>query len=154
MKGLRDRVLTISPDAFGIAPSSNLGRVWAALMEMGLREGIATLVCVADGTVSLYTNSGGGVIGAGARENVRKASQSFLASADVHLGIMSQADTFPFPDSGRISFYCRTFSGVFTGEADQKELVGGWNALSQLFRAGNDVLSEMRVVSACGRTQA
>jgi hypothetical protein len=34
------------------------------LMELGLEQGVATMVAFADGTVSLYFSGGGGIIGA------------------------------------------------------------------------------------------
>ena len=38
--------------------------VWGVLMELGLEQGVATMVAFADGTVSLYFSGGGGIIGA------------------------------------------------------------------------------------------
>ena len=47
-------------------------------MEMAFPEGAATLVSLADGTTSMYTSTGGGVIGGGAHDAVVQAGRAFL----------------------------------------------------------------------------
>jgi hypothetical protein len=66
----RARLLAASPAELSIKPSEHLPHVWAALLDWGLRGGSATIVAVADGTVSMYTSAGGGMIGAGQHQQI------------------------------------------------------------------------------------
>ena len=61
--GLRAQAL-----GFRAADEASGGALHGILMETGRSRGSATLVCLSDGSVSLYLSSGGGVIGAGAHE--------------------------------------------------------------------------------------
>jgi hypothetical protein len=46
-------------------------------MDWSMDNGTATLVAYDDGTTSLYTSTGGGVIGAGSHGEVRDAAEAF-----------------------------------------------------------------------------
>jgi hypothetical protein len=63
-----------------LASSDMTEPVRAALFELGMSGGSATIVCVADGTTSLYTSGGGGTLGAGQHDNVRRAATAYLAA--------------------------------------------------------------------------
>src|SRR3982751_5386812 len=71
-KALRDQLLRSSWAELGIRPRGS--GIWGVLMELGFAKGVATVVGLADGTASLYLTSGGGVLGAGTRESVRRAA--------------------------------------------------------------------------------
>src|SRR5882724_6714324 len=76
---LRQNVLGLDPSAVGLAPTPGRPRVWGGLMDMGYPDRRwASLVVVGDGTVSLYTSTGGGMIGAGAHPNVAAVAERWL----------------------------------------------------------------------------
>jgi len=50
-------------------------------MDMGMPNGTATMIAVADGTVSLYTSAGRGIIGLGPHEEPRKVVAELLQFA-------------------------------------------------------------------------
>ena len=81
---LRDQVLKLDPTTVGLTPARD-HITWGCLMETGYPNGSSTLVCLADGTTSLYTSSGGGVIGGGAQEAVVARTQKLLAAVHDHL---------------------------------------------------------------------
>jgi hypothetical protein len=61
---LREMLLSAKPSEFKIAPTPELPRVCAAMMEMRVGKADVSLVAVADGTTSMYFSTGGGFIGA------------------------------------------------------------------------------------------
>ncbi len=67
---LRTQVLRLTPADLG--DDAREAPVLALVMETGYPEGVATLVCVVDGSTNLYFSNGGGVIGAGERREVRE----------------------------------------------------------------------------------
>ena len=147
IKDLRTQALTLSPKQIGISPSSVHPHVWGILMEIGYPEALATLVSLADGTTSLYLGHGGGIIGGGDHENVRRATRAFLAVAEAHRESLIPTESFPFPNIGRVTFYVLTFDGTLTADADQNDLGEGKHKLSELFHAGHDVIGELRLIN-------
>jgi hypothetical protein len=113
-------------------------------METALPAGVATLVSVRDGTASIYTNTGGGILGG---YSAREEAKRFVAEAEKHLARMKPAKSFPYPEAGRVKFYVLTRGGVYTVEAGEGELVSGRHALFPLFRAGHEVLTGLRTAS-------
>lgn len=144
MKGLRDRILVSSPQEVGLSGEDAKAEVWGVLMEMALPAGVGTVVSVRDGTASLYTNTGGGVLGG---HSAREQAKQFVAEAAKHLARMKPVKTFPYPEVGRVRFYALTQDGVFTAEAGEEELMTERHALSTLFRAGHEVLAGLRTAS-------
>jgi hypothetical protein len=102
---MRKNVLGGIAKDFGLTP---IATVWGVLMEMGYPEGWATLVALSDGTGSLYLSSGGGIIGGGFHEKVKKAAIDLcrLAGGPVFSGPIVR--DFPTPNPGRIRFYILT----------------------------------------------
>jgi hypothetical protein len=58
---LRQNALTVTPEDLGLAPTTERPDVWDVLMETGYPDAVATLVCLADGTTSMYFSNGAGV---------------------------------------------------------------------------------------------
>ncbi|MBL4575724.1 MAG: hypothetical protein JKY51_06460 [Opitutaceae bacterium] len=66
---MRNLVLNSNPDEM---PWLKGKKVWAVMMETGFPESAYTLIASADGSASIYFSNGGGIIGAGEHENVRR----------------------------------------------------------------------------------
>ena len=147
MKDLRKQALTLSPSEIGISPSLEHPHVWGVLMEIGYPEALATLVALADGTVSLYLGHGGGIIGGGERAGIRRMGAALISAAEHYLTNLSPTSSFPLPDVGQVKFYVLTFAGPLTADADSEDLGEGRHALSKLFYAGQAVITELRRIS-------
>ena len=145
MKALRDKLLTSSPKEVGLTGADAKAKVWGVLMEMALANGVATLVSIHDGTASLYTSTGGGVLGGYSAQNEAKR---FVTEAEKHLKSMKPTKSFPYPETGRMKFYVLTQNGVYTAEDTQNEVTRQGHALFPLFAAGNEVLTALRKAQA------
>jgi hypothetical protein len=141
---LRTHILTIRPAELGLAPSARLPRVWAALMEQGSDVGIASLVMAADGTTSMYTSTGGGMIGAGFYQEVVRATLAFLDAVEAHLDLLQPVDVLPLPRTGTVRFNALTYGSPRSAEADSAEVVGG--ELTALYVAGHRVITQLRLL--------
>jgi hypothetical protein len=145
---LRQQALTTPPEELEF--ERRWPRVWGSVMELGLPSGaVATLVVFADGTTSLYSSAGGGIVGSGSQRTVRRASDEFMeaATAAASRGFADAAES-PLPAPGRVRFYLRTTGGLRTAEAGEAELKAGGHALSALYTAGQAVLAQVRPLSA------
>ena len=107
----------------------------------------------ADGTVSLYTSTGGGVIGAGAHDSVRGACQELLdwtnQYASDFIAASGPAGAFPLPGNGEVLFYLLSTSGVHLARCSGEKLAAQEDPFSNLFAACHSVLTEAR--EATGR---
>lgn len=142
---LRSMILNANPKDIGIEPSDAVPNVWGVLMEFRVSGTVVTLVSLADGTTSIYFSSGGGIIGAGEYEEVARASKNLVALAESYYNQVEPTTQFPLPLPGRIRFYLLTFSGVYTVERGEEQLVRQEDRFWPLFHAGNEVITQIRL---------
>jgi hypothetical protein len=142
---MREHVLAATAAEFGLSPLSR--GVWGVLMELGSPEGWATVVALSDGSASLYTSAGGGVIGGRSHERVAEAARDFCAAANELAGGLQVATTFPPPTSGRIVFHVLTVDGVRSIDEAESRLRSGSSRLTPLYHGGHDVITELRSVA-------
>ena len=141
--GLRQQILQLTPDKL---EDEVEGPIVALLMETGYPEAVATLVAVADGTTSLYFSNGGGVIGAGEHPPVADASRRWLGEAASVLPQLSRLTDPSPPAEGETQFVAVTRDGLRGAGVAEEELGEGRHALSQLFYAGQDVITQIRLL--------
>jgi hypothetical protein len=144
---LRSIALTVDPAAIHRPEGEPWSGALVALMEIGLASGTATIVAVGDGSVSMYTSTGGGVLGAGEHAAVRAAGNRFRAVAAEARGRLQATTEFPGPAIGEVRFQLRTEDGGFTGAAPEAALAAGRHPLSELYAAGQDLVTEIRLAS-------
>jgi hypothetical protein len=141
---LRSMVLNLSPTEIGLTPQNFPHQAWGVVMETGMDVGYYTLVVLADGTTSLYFSTGGGIIGAGEKPQVREASQQFIGWGNRFLGSAHPATSMQPPAVGRTQFFFLTFDGVRSYAAPEVELGEEGDSLSPLFHAGHAVIAAVR----------
>jgi len=146
--GLRRQILTLEPATAGIQDFVGTNQVWGVVMETGFPEATVTLVSLADGSTSMYFSSGGGVIGGAGHETVRKAALRMCLVADSFVSSCSPATEFPFPERGHTIFYILTKNGKVTSASLEKDLGEQKHPMSSLFYAGQDVITQLRLVTA------
>jgi hypothetical protein len=151
---LREQVF--GADAAGVAPAPTPDHpnVWGAVMEMSYPNGTASLIALSDGTTSLYTSTGGGVVGGGAHTDVVTATHGFLSSVEQHLGLLSLEEGTPLPGIGSVRIHALTLSGRLAGEAAEDELGQDRHELSSVFHAGHRVITALRLIEEAGRSPA
>jgi hypothetical protein len=138
-------VLTLDLSTLAMPDGTPWGGAAVALMEIGLHKGTASIVAIADGTVSMYVSTGGGVIGAGGHVAVRSVAERFRSIAAESRNELRRTDDFPPPASGEVRFQVRTIDGDYSGAAPEAALRAGRHPLAALYRAGQDLLTEIRL---------
>jgi hypothetical protein len=89
--GLRATALGITEAEVGTPPPEH-AQVLGAVIDIPSAGGMASVVAMADGTTSMYTSAGGGIIGAGGHEAVVTKSHALLAA------LQRQIEMFPADD--------------------------------------------------------
>jgi hypothetical protein len=143
---LRHAVLTLDPAILEIEPDEPWAAAAVAAMELGSQTGSATVVTVADGTVSLYLSSGGGVIGAGGHAAVAAAARRYRELIAESRGLLTVVEAFPPPPApGEVAFHARIGDTRCSASATEAALRSGRHSLAPLYAAGQDVLTEIRL---------
>ena len=148
--GLRRMVMNVDPADLGLAPSPTRPDVYGGLMDLGLPDGDwATLVVVADGTVSFYLSTGGGTIGAGEHAGVRAAGQRWLTTLQDGLALLTVTGPEEQPDLpglGRVVIRALTYGGPRAVEAAEDDLGHGRHPAAPLFHGAHEVITQVRLV--------
>lgn len=121
--------------------------VVAVLLEWGQANGSATVAAMADGTTSLYTSTGGGVIGAGAHALVREANRRLMQAAQDHLEEFTPTTETPVPAQGRLAIVIRTTHDLRRSEVTLADVQRGTVRGQAVFDAANEVTTALRVTS-------
>lgn len=129
------------------APQLKGKPILAVLMDTGIQKAAYTLVTVADGTTSVYFSNGGGTIGAGEHESVRKASLKLVKMAEDFIPHMKKTDKFPIATPGETTFHVVTPDGVLSYTAKTEDLGEKRDKkMSDLFYQAHEVISQVRML--------
>lgn len=139
---LRQVALEITPEQIEII--SQPAKPFAAFMETGMPGACVTLSIIADGSTSLYFSNGGGMIGGGEYEAVRKESYAFLELASSFVHYLQPTIDLSLPPLGVTRFVLKTPEGFYAGQAAEDELVSQSSPLSPLFFQGQSVITKFR----------
>lgn len=146
MAELRLQALRADPDEYGMEPSDELPNVFGVVVDMAFPNGTATLVTFAEGTTSLYTSTGSGVIGGGGYPQVVRASQALLRAADDHLDAFAPDDSLEPPAPGSVTIRVLTYKCRLAVTEDYTVLGEGRSPASPVFHATHGVLTELREI--------
>jgi hypothetical protein len=144
---LRSMALRYDPSEVEVPDDTPWGGALMAIMETGLPDGPATLVAVADGTVSMYFSTGAAVIGAGEHAAVRGAAERFRAVASESRHMLQRSEDVPLPEPGQVRFHVRTVDGMYSGAATEALLRSGRHSLASFYNAGQDLTTEVRLAT-------
>jgi hypothetical protein len=140
-RGLRNAVLSRE---FVQATGSRPG-IRAVVYDWQIGAGTASLVTFDDGSTSVYLIPGGGFIGAGAHENVRRAAAAFRSEAAKALGQFHAITEYPLPAKGYSAFYIVTDSSTLSsGPVRTSDLDSQDHPFAALARLGQEVFTEVR----------
>ncbi|HET9085330.1 MAG TPA: hypothetical protein VFN41_13100 [Candidatus Limnocylindrales bacterium] len=144
---LRSMALTVDLATLHTPAEEPWSGAGVAMMEIGMDRAVASIVAIADGTVSMYTSTGGGVIGAGEHAAVRAEAARFRTVIADARGVLTRSTDFPLPEPGEVRFQARIGDDGFSAAAPESALRGGRHPLSTVYAAGQDLLTEIRVAS-------
>src|SRR3989338_7617071 len=136
------RKLALSAQATDFPEKAGKHGVFGVLMETGYPEYTVTLATFMTGDASLYFSNVGGIL----HETVRKAAIALNRRADEFILSCKKVTEFPMHGPGKTVFYILTQEGIYTAEALEKDIGNNRSLLSPLFAAGQDVITEFRII--------
>jgi hypothetical protein len=147
-RDLRSQALGL--DAQTLEPRNG---IFALLMETGYEDAVVTVVATADGSTSMYFSNGGGTIGAGEYEQVRKVVFETLSETRKFVDELDLTESYPLPTPGQTRFYAVTDGGVLTGVAPEDLLGNEKHELSALFHQVHKLIAYVRAAEEHRRSQ-
>ena len=114
---------------------------------MDMNGATATVVTFLSGDTSLYLSSGGGFIGAGQHESVRKVVKKYVENGQKHIGKATKIEKAELPKSGMTNFNFLTENGIYSISESLSELESGKSEYSNLFIELNEVIAQIRTKS-------
>ena len=142
---LRDQVFKTNPQEFKFKQTKENPNVWGVVVDIGTPLGPTTMVSLTDGTTSLYTGSGGGIIGGGGNTDILNATQNLVLTSEDFYKHMKKTANFPLPKVGFINFYILTYDGIYLENADENDLSTGMHKLTGLYHKVQEVLTQLRL---------
>lgn len=144
--GLRNQILALDPISIGLASDGSADRPWGFVMDMGIQHGSATLVCLRDGTTSLYTSSGFGIIGGGSHRAVVDANAALLNEVAGKVTSMAPDNDATLPPPGHVVLRALTYEGPRVHRAAEDDLGYERDPMSSIFHAAHAVITELRLI--------
>lgn len=142
----------------GVNPSNEeASEIFGVFGEIGMPQGSAFIFGLCDGSASMYTSTGGGMIGGGGHEGVRQACSRMIEVAQSlmdYLDVLPVRTEFPYPEPGIMRLGVISAIGVRTVDALEPQLSSGQHKLSPLFGAWNNLVTQLRLTEPEQRESA
>lgn len=119
------------------------GEPLAVVMDVGLADGVVSVVATGDGDASLHLSDGRAVLDAKENFGIRNAAFGFLREAARHRAAFARTSKFLYPGPGRVRFYVRTGDGVYVMERGLNALANGEDELAGLLIAADELLDRL-----------
>ena len=146
MREIRLKVLTTPSSQLSQKPTSEYPHVYAMLMDWPIEDTTVSVMASSVGDASIYTTGSFGVIGGIQHESVRSLAKSFVKVAERHYDQAIATKEFAYPGPGHVRFYLICYDDVRVIDADTGSLTNGKDRCSDLFIAGQRLLTELRRV--------
>jgi len=150
--GLRHQLLALDPASVGLVAAPEDSGVWGVLFELGVPGGSASVVALKDGTTSLYTSGGYGIVGGGAHQHIVTATRNLISTVARKLDLFAPDDSTRAPEPEHMLVRALTHSGRRAAGAADADLVDGTHLLSDVFFAGHEVIAHLRTIDESATT--
>lgn len=151
MVELRRRALHADASDYGMEPTERFPNVFGVVMDTTYPNGVVTLVAFADGTASLYTSTGFGIIGGGGHPQVVRAGRALLRAAEDQRSACLPDPSDEAPPEGAVTIRLLTYAGRMAVTEEEVVLGEGHSALSGVFHAAHGVITELRQIDEAAR---
>lgn len=135
-RDMRQRFLVRPAAEWGMAPTAEHPDLYGVLVEWLAEGATLTVAAFCDGSASVYSTRGTGMIGGHADDVVRSEARALVVAATGFLDEAAPVSAYPYPAPGRVRFYLLTFGGVRVLEAALDSLCEGESPYAALYDHG------------------
>ena len=143
---LRNMAFTAKAEQIGLENIAD-DKVYGLITEMSMDAGIASVISFLTGDTSLYLSSGGGFIGAGQHEKVRKIVAEKIEEFQIYLSKAEKIQEPKLPKDGMVNFNFLTKNGIYSLSENISDLENGNSEFSKLFEDVNEIITQIRLNS-------
>lgn len=122
-------------------------QISAIVTDIGSKKGGISLLCIADGTCSLYFEKGGGIIGTGAHKNVYYTAKIFMNRITQLIENPVDAFNINFPKNDIFSVKILTKDLKYEIEGEITDSLSGSTIPGMAFILANDVITQIRLIA-------
>ena len=144
---MRKMALTVTAEQLGFQIPEDSIKVYGIITDLDMGGGTATVVTYLTGDASIYLSSGGGFIGAGQHENVKKVTKEFVENGHLISFKGKQYENTDLPTNGNANFYFLSNSRNTKITESIAKMESGESEFSKLFADLNNVMTEIRLKS-------
>ena len=121
--------------------------VYGIVMDWNMGNAIVTVFSFTTGDASVYISTGQAYIGGYAHETVIRAAKEFVKVGDKYFSKATKTDKIEPTNESKVDFYFLTKSGKYYIEDNLSLIEKGESELTELFEAGNKVITEYRLIT-------
>jgi hypothetical protein len=114
-------------------------------MDLALPGGSATVVATIDGAASVYTSTGGGIIGGEAHEAVRTAARQFVTAMEACFAQLSPGAPELLPQPGHVRFYAKSKTLSVSSPVPERDVADPKHPLHACYVAAQEVVTQLRL---------
>jgi hypothetical protein len=144
---MRKMALDVTAEQLGFKIPEDSIKVYGIVTDLDMDGGTATIVTYLTGDASIYLSSGGGFIGAGQHESVRKVSKEFVENGHLLSFKGKKFEKPDLPTKGNANFYFLSNMGQTRITENMSKMENGKSEYSKLFADLNVVMNEIRLKS-------
>lgn len=137
--------LNMPAGQFGIDASSEFV-LYGVVLDWNVGEGVATFIAFKSGDASMYTSTGGGIIGGVGHDNVKLAAQSLVRRSEYFIKDAQKTNDISVASDGTVKFFFLTTNGRFVTEESLDNLDNGSSPWLELFVEANKLITEHRAL--------
>lgn len=144
---MRKMAFSVSAEQLGLKLPKDSRKIYGIITDLDVGNGTATVITYLTGDASIYLSSGGGFIGAGQHESVKKVAKDFVNNSN---SISSKGMKFKnseLPTKGNANFYFLSNEGQTRISENISKLNSGQSEFSNLFKDLNIVMNQIRLNS-------
>tara|TARA_R110002126_G_scaffold290629_2_gene448047 strand:+ start:742 stop:1320 length:579 start_codon:yes stop_codon:yes gene_type:complete len=143
---MRNMAFTAKAEQIGLENIAD-DKVYGLITEMSMNPGTASVISFLTGDTSLYLSSGGGFIGAGQHEKVRKIVAEKIEEFQIYLSKAEKIEEPELPKEGMVNFNFLTKNGIYSLTENTTDLENGKSEFSKLFEGVNEIITQIRLNS-------
>jgi len=144
---MRKMALEVTAEQLGLQIPNDYIKVYGIITDLDMNGGTVTIVTYVTGDTSIYLSSGGGYIGAGQHESVRKVTKEFVDNGHLISFKGKQYENTDLPTNGNANFYFLSNARNTKITESIVKMESGESEFSKLFAELNNVMTEIRLKS-------
>lgn len=144
---MRKMAFEVTTEQLGLQIPKDSTKVYGIITDLDMNGGTATIVTYVTGDASIYLSSGGGFIGAGQHESVKKVTKEFVDNGHLISFKGKQYENTDLPINGNANFYFLSNAKNTKITESIAKMESGESEFSKLFADLNNVMTEIRLKS-------